>query len=374
MSLGSSLTIQGGVITTSGAAAAPPVVTPPVQPPASSAVSTNASTYVAGSGVTSITLTGSAQTVTGNAQGDTFYSNDTTNHLIGGAGNDTFYMGRGGDVVTGGGGADTFIYNQNPWNSSEIKDFTSQDKIDFTPTLARAGYHGSDPIGAGFMKVTTDSAGEAQIWLDPNDTYGASGWWLAVTLDGVAASSLTIQGGVITTSGAAPPPVVTPVVTITSANYTAPAGVTEIHLSGLGETVIGNDQGDAFYSNNSANHLIGGAGADTFYIGRGGDTVTGGGGADAFVFMESPYAAGHITDFNPWQDHIDLTGILHRAGYFGSDPMGAGFIRLDDDANGNGRLWIDPQGGYGAKGWSLATTLDGVSSAYLHQHGDWLSA
>src|SRR5262249_2867895 len=64
-------------------------------------------TSPAATGVNTVDLVGSHQTITGNDAGDTFISNDSGNVLIGGAGADFFEIGRGGDTVTGAGGADT---------------------------------------------------------------------------------------------------------------------------------------------------------------------------------------------------------------------------------------------------------------------------
>ena len=129
----------------------------------SSSVSTADATYVAPEGVTSITLTGtSAQTVTGNNAGDTFHSNNNANHLIGGTGDDTFYIGRAGDTVTGGGGHDTFMFNENPWSPyGHITDFNADDVIDLTPTLAKASYSGSDPVG---VRSIVSSALKSVMW------------------------------------------------------------------------------------------------------------------------------------------------------------------------------------------------------------------
>jgi beta-glucanase (GH16 family) len=160
--------------------------------------------YAAPDGVTTITLAGAGQTITGNGSGDTFISNNAGNHLTGGAGADTFVIGRGGDVVTGGAGADTFLFKETPWAPGHITDFTGgQDHIDLTGLLAKSGYAGSNAIADGYIKIVADGAG-AQIWSNLEPLGGGLGWWLATTLDGVDAASLQMQGGVIT--GAAPPP------------------------------------------------------------------------------------------------------------------------------------------------------------------------
>jgi Ca2+-binding RTX toxin-like protein len=149
--------------------------------------------------VTSITLTGSGQTVTGNNAGDTFTSNNTGNHLIGGTGADTFVIGRAGDVVTGGAGPDSFVFKETPWSGARITDFAAgQDGIDLTSLLARSGYAGSDPIADGYVKITADASGAAQVWSDLDHVSPGAGWWLVATLDGVATSSLHMHGAFIT--------------------------------------------------------------------------------------------------------------------------------------------------------------------------------
>jgi Ca2+-binding RTX toxin-like protein len=318
--------------------------------------------------VTSITLAGSAQTITGNDAGDTFVvANNSANHIQGGAGNDTFILGRGGDVVTGGGGSNTYVFNETPWASGHITDFDpAHDVVDLSGLLARSGYAGSDPLGAGYIKLTADGAGNAQIWSDL-DQIAHAGWWLVTTLDGVSVSSLSMQGDSVT---AAPP--VTPAVSVSDAAYTAPAGVSSITLTGSGQTITGNNLGDTFISNNSGNHLIGGTGADTFVIGRGGDVVTGGGGADTFVFNETPWAGGHITDFDPAHDAIDLSGLLSHEGYTGSDAVADGWIKVVDGAGG-AQLWSNLDPVSAGAGWWLMTTLDGVSAASVHLHGAFIS-
>ena len=163
-------------------------------------VKTSDSTYVAPAYVTHITLTGSQQTINAQAtNGVTIDSNDTGNTLLGGAGGDVFHLGRGGDVVTGGSGADSFAYAETPWAGGAITDFNSGqgDAIDVTGLLAKSGYAGADPFGDGYLKYTTDSSGDAQLWSDVNQP-GNDGWWLVATIDGVSTSSLHYAGGMIT--------------------------------------------------------------------------------------------------------------------------------------------------------------------------------
>jgi hypothetical protein len=155
-------------------------------------------------GVAPSSLTHSANVVTvgassggGGPPGQTFTSDNAGDHWVGTAGNDTFNLGRGGDVVTGNGGNDTFKFAEAPWAGGHITDFNSGDVLDVTGLLATTGYHGSDAMAAGYLKVTADSAGNAQVWADyqlPDN----NGWWLVTTLDGVSTSSLHYGNGMFT--------------------------------------------------------------------------------------------------------------------------------------------------------------------------------
>ena len=129
----------------------------------------------------------------GSSGGQTFTSDNNGDHWTGTSGNDTINLGRGGDVVTGNGGNDTFKFAETPWSGAHITDFSSGDQLDLTGLLAKSGYGGSDPVGAGFLKITDDGAGDAQVWSH----VGAS-WWLTATLDHEAASSLHLSGAFIT--------------------------------------------------------------------------------------------------------------------------------------------------------------------------------
>jgi Ca2+-binding RTX toxin-like protein len=136
--------------------------------------------------------------VTANNLGDTIVSNNSGNHLIGGTGADTFILGRGGDIATGGAGGDTFVFNETPWAAAHITDFTpGQDSIDLTGLLAHSGYAGSDAIGDGFIKITGDASGHAQIWSDLGHGTSDSAWWMVTTLDDVSSSSVHMQGAFI---------------------------------------------------------------------------------------------------------------------------------------------------------------------------------
>lgn len=291
----------------------------------SSSVSTSDPNYTAPDGVTTITLTGSNQTIHANNAGDTINSDNTVNHLYGGTGADIFHLGRGGDIVAGGGGADTFAYAENPWNGGVIADFSSDDAIDLTGLLSRVGYAGSDPIVDGYLKIANDGNGNAQVWSDTDGSGSGSGWWLVASVQGVSADRLQIADGVITERSSS--------VTTAAANYTAPSYVNSITLTGSQQTVHASTfQDTTVWSDNTGNTIYGSTGDDVIHVGRGGDTVNGGPGADTFVFDENPWAAATIGDFDMASgDTINVSGLLARAGYTGSDPVADGYLKIGDN-------------------------------------------
>src|SRR5262249_45630272 len=133
------------------------------------------------------------QAIYGNNAGDTFHSDDSTAYLFGGTGADVFDFGRGGDWAQGGGGNDTFVFSSTPWAAGGITDFSAGDKLDLTGLLAQSGCTRPAPVGAGYVRITDDGSGDAQVWSNLNST-----WWLVTTLQHVQASSLHMSGAFIT--------------------------------------------------------------------------------------------------------------------------------------------------------------------------------
>ena len=118
--------------------------------------------------------------------------------------------------------------------------------------------------------------------------------------------------------------------------------------------------------------LIGGSGADTLNASQGADRLTGGAGADSFVFRALPWSAGHITDFAPGSDVLDLRVLFAQSGYGGLDAVADGYLSFVSDGAGGARVMFDSDGRGGANPWPITiTTLDNVSPASLHAT-DWL--
>jgi hypothetical protein len=325
--------------------------------------------YIAPTGVSTIHLTGSNQVIQANGAGDIIWSNDTGNDLVGGAGADTFHLGRGGDTAVGGGGSDTFDYAAIPWAGGHITDFSASDVLDLSGLMSTTSDTGSDGFVDGYLKITDDGSGNAQVWADYHIP-GNDGWWLVTTLNGVSPSSLQHVGDVISLGSSTGPTDVS----TAAATYTAPASVKTIALTGSNQTIDASaTNGVTITSNDSGNVLMGGPGDDTFHLGRGGDWVTGGAGADTFAYAAIPWAGGAITDFNAAQgDKVDVTGLLANASFNGPDPFAAGYLKYETDSNGNAQLWADynlP----GNNGWWLVATLDGVSTSSLHYAGGMIT-
>jgi len=134
----------------------------------------------------------------------------------------------------------------------------------------------------------------------------------------------------------------------------------------------GGGSGQVLTANDSTTPLIGGPGNDTLIAGRGGANLTGGGGADIFQFKAIPWSAGHITDFTPGVDKLDLSALFTAANYHGSNPVADGYLSFVSDGAGGTRVMLDTDGYGSANPWPfLITTLDNVPMSSL-QPSDWI--
>ena len=256
--------------------------------------------------------------------------------LVGGAGTDTIDAGQGPDKLTGGGGADVFVFKNFPWNAGHVTDFTvGVDRLDLSSFIQQSHYVGTDPVADGFLILRPDGAGGAQVLWDTDGPAGGNPWPTTITtLDHVRPGDLT-SAKLLTPTGAG-----------------APAGVI-LNSSGYSAT------------------LTGGAGADTITAGRGPDVLTGGAGGDHFVLKATPWNAGHITDFTPGSDVLDLRAIFAASRYSGLDPIADGSVSFQSDGAGGTRVFVDVDGPRGSEWPFLITTLDHVSPPALTA-GDWL--
>jgi serralysin len=231
-----------------------------------------------------------------------------------------------------------------PWNAGRITDFTvGTDKLD-VGGLYTNGYKGADPIADRYVTFQSDGAGGTKVMMDADGPNGPSTLSFHVTtLQGVSPNGLTAANvfGGTGGGGTTPPPPST----------------------GAGQVLTSPYPGAT---------LQGGAGADVLNASRGPDTLIGAAGADRFVFGDLPWNAGHVRDFAPGSDIIDLRGIFDDVGYAGTDPVRDGYLRLQADGAGGTRVLVDQDGWGGAHPWPITiTTLDGVAQDRLGA-ADWL--
>ena len=289
----------------------------------------------------------------GGSAGQVFSSPGPGSTIMGGAGDDTIIGSQGDDVLTGGAGADKFSFPGEPWAPDRITDFqVGTDRLDLSQLLQKAGYTGSDPIADHYITLLDDGAGGTKLLFDHDGT-GPSPQWpnYIIQLDNVSSAGLTwgeLSGGTGSGgsgSGGAPPPTNPP-------------------------PNSGGDPGVVLTSAQYGDTLTGGAGADTLNAGQGPDLLTGGGASDRFVFGAAPWNAGHISDFTPGTDVLDLRGLFAVAGYSGSNPLADGWLQFRSDGSGDTQVYVDLDGPSGSQWPTLVTTLDHVSPAQLSS-GDW---
>ncbi|MDX2185380.1 MAG: 5'-nucleotidase C-terminal domain-containing protein [Opitutaceae bacterium] len=117
--------------------------------------------------------------------------------------------------------------------------------------------------------------------------------------------------------------------------------------------------------------LNGKAGRDTINGTDGDDVITGGGagdlltgklGGDTFVYLNARDSGDVITDFTPYADQLDLKPLLKSLGYTGSDPLGAGYVKLVDQIGGVS-LQIDNDGPNGSQPFRAFLTLKGMTAS-----------
>ncbi len=209
----------------------------------------------------------------------------------------------------------------------------------------------------------------AQMNVDWIRAYSSLPSWIADGSDGTdvghtPAGATGSTGGTGTggTGGTDPGTAANPAID-TQPTYTVASGITDVLLTGTSaQTITANGLGDTITSNDFGSTLIGGAGNDTFIAGHGADTMTGGAGSDTFTFNMLPWNAGHITDFTPGVDKLDLAGIFQSVGYTGANPVADGYLSFAADGAGNTSVLFHTPG----QSWpTLITTLNGVSPSSI---------
>ncbi|ACO81203.1 Secreted mannuronan C-5 epimerase [Azotobacter vinelandii CA] len=225
--------------------------------------------------------------------------NDTLN---GGAGDDILVGGAGRDTLTGGAGADVFRFDA---LSDSQRNYTTGDNqadriLDFDPTLDRIdvsalGFTGLGNGRNGTLAVVLNSAGD-RTDLKSYDT-DANGYSFELSLAGNYQGQLSAEQFVFATSQG--------------------GQMTIIEGTDGNDTLQGTEANERLLGLDGRDNLNGGAGNDILDGGAGRDTLTGGTGADTFLFStrtdsyrtDSASFNDLITDFDPTQDRIDLSGL-----------------------------------------------------------------
>jgi hypothetical protein len=199
---------------------------------------------------------------------------------------------------------------------------------DFSPSLFPSGQL-AFAAGETSKTIQVDVAGDTAVETDETFTLTLS------NPNGASlGSAVTATGAVLDDDGSSPPPA-------------------------SGQVLTSSRYGDT---------LSGGAGDDTLNAGQGPDQLTGAGGADRFVFGQTPWNAGHVTDFTPGTDLLDLRGLL--GAYSGSDPVADHWVEFKADGAGGTQVYVDVDGAGGD--WPfLITTLDHVAPTQIGA-GDWV--
>jgi Ca2+-binding RTX toxin-like protein len=199
--------------------------------------------YTLPADVEALYMTGSGLTGTGSDNADSLLSSGGPNTLIGLGGNDTYYVNNTEDVVieAANGGFDTVAASVN---------YT----LPVSNTVELLNMVGSGLTGTGSDGAETfiSSGGpNTLIGLGGNDTY-----YVNNTEDVVVEAA---NGGYDTIAA--------------SVDYTLPANVEALNMTGSGLTGTGSDNADSLISSGGPNTLIGLGGDDVYYVDNAADVV-----------------------------------------------------------------------------------------------------
>ena len=110
--------------------------------------------------------------------------------------------------------------------------------------------------------------------------------------------------------------------------------------------------------------IVGTEGDDVIIGGGGADLLTGGAGSDRFVYTRLSDAGDVITDFTPYADILDLSGLLQHLRIDSVDPVAEGYV-LIKDVTGGVSVQIDVDGARGPKAARPLLTLKGLTARQI---------
>jgi Ca2+-binding RTX toxin-like protein len=289
------------------------------------------------SGVEWIAGTIFADNFTGNAFANLLHGRDGDDTLRGAAGSDTLEGGAGGDHLNGGDGRDWADYQHSAAGVTINIGAGGSDGMGGTDVLVNV----EDFIGSVFADNVTGSLGGNVIDLRGGRDVARGGGGNDTLFGGVGADNLR---------------------------------------GGEGDDVIYGHAGNDIYSGDRGNDTIVGSGASAFIsdgvasVGQDMVRVVAANQQKDYVFAFDTDTMGGV-DTNV--DVIDMRTFLNAVGYTGSDPIGDGWMMIQDTA-GSGRgaaaqsdavVYVDPDGG--GDSWVAVLQIVDVSSATLTSNPDF---
>ena len=101
---------------------------------------------------------------------------------------------------------------------------------------------------------------------------------------------------------------------------------------------------------------------------QGADQITTAGGKDQIIYTSIVDAGDVITDFEPLNDVLNLTGVLQSVGYNGNNPIDDGYVQLVAFGTTGTFLQLDADGPGGAAPFRPYLALQGVSVTEINNN------
>ncbi len=236
----------------------------------------------------------SIENVVGSMHNDRLIGSDQNNTLWGNAGNDRLYGGDGNDTLRGGADSDTLVGGE---GADKLYGDSGDDTLQ--PDADDVVVDG----GEGVDTLRADGLGPVEVSMN-DDGSGTATTVSGSDVDFTGIENVTGSGSDDQMTGNSEDNVLD-----------GRGGDDVLRGGGGGDTLKGGSGTDTLDGGIGNDTLEGGDGNDTLAGGRDNDTLTGGQGADTFVFGDdngwnddNDVGDDVITDFNPDEDKIDVSG------------------------------------------------------------------
>ncbi|MFA9461538.1 hypothetical protein [Thiohalorhabdus methylotrophus] len=301
--------------------------------------------YTLGENVEDLTLTGEAETGTGNALDNRITGTDADNRLDGGKGDDTLNGGAGGDHMTGGEGDDTYIVDQAADTPIEeaaqgedtVRSSLSWELRDNLENLILTGEEDTSGTGNELANEITGNAGDNTLTGNGGDDRLDGGAGADAMAGGSGNDTYVVDDAGDTVTEAAGEGTDTAEAGI---DYTLTENVENLTLTGSEDLVgTGNELDNRLTGNGGDNTLFGKAGADHLDGGAGADTLAGGTGDDTYI-VDNPgdtieESAGEGDDLVRARVSHALDENVERLGLTGKADIDGSGNALDNTVTGN---------------------------------------